>query len=404
MFDHILNTFMKSSDFYGEPNSPKNKEGQYQSQDEDQEDEAEDLVSEFADNVLLHEVPVAIPFQCYSITLKHRLIDSLGGVSRFVLTALAQENVTLETIKTITGLSGEHLEPFITRFIRLEWITEDRTLLTYKGRAIAKAILLVDQSTKVWIDSIKNMSGHPLILMSDHQLKSVLPDGVISLTPKKQGKVRNAKDQKERLEKFFLKLDKIQESGPPQKKIIIDDRNFICFLADAFDRERQVIYDNAADWYFELSVNDDEVSYLVAELPKGTEFDSKPSKGDLGVQFSLPCIMCNIKFDQQSKKYFDIPSDKNFYISLYSGALIEDKQILLEEGSGSPLGVHIDNEECKKLLENAFPECSPLVGRTVNLEVGFYSESISITNVLAHAEHDATFWRRFYMDVVEGLS
>lgn len=347
---------------------------------------------------------VAVPFQCYKLTLKHRLIDSLGGVSRFLLAALTQENVTLETIKIITALTDEHLEPFITRFIRLGWMSEDCTMLTQKGRAIAHATLLVDQSAKIWIDSINNVSGHPLILWNDHLLQNAMPDGVILLTPKKQGKAKNAKDQKERLEKLFLKLDKIQAAGQSKKKLPIDEKNFTCFLADAFDQAGQVIYDNAADWYFELNVHDDEAAHLIVTLPKGTEFDSESSVDDLAVHFSLPCITCEIKFDRKGEKYFDIPSDKSLCISLYSGALVKDRDILLEEGFDSPLDVHIGNEECKRLLENAFPECSPLVGRTVNLEMGFYTESISLTNILEYGEYEATFWRRSYLDSMGGLS
>ena len=398
MFDHILSAFMKSHPLYGamlnKTESTQNDEELSKTHSEDQETEDNCSKSEITGAVLLHDLSVAIPFQCYSITLKHRLIDSLGGVSRFVLAALTQENVTLETIKKITALTDEHLEPFTTRFIRLGWLTEDRTTLTQKGRAIAQATLLVDQSARVWIDSINTVVKNPFILLSDNNLQASIADGAVSLEPKKQGKARNAKHQKERIEKLFAKLDKARMAAAEEKRQRIDTSSFTKFLISIFEQKSQVIIDNAADWYFEVDVKDEEVLYLMTILPKGTPFDSDFNESDAAIQLSLPCLTCDIRFDQQSRKYFDVPNDRNLCLSLYSGALIEKKNVMLKEPSENFLSVYVDDEQCKAQLEKAFPSCSPLVSRTVNIETGFYAESISMGSIFMQAENESMPWGR----------
>ena len=398
MINHILSTLMKSRPLYGvilnKTVSPQEDEELSKTHSGDYETKDNSSKSEITGAVLLHDLSLAIPFQCYSITLKHRLIDSLGSVSRFVLAALTQENVTLETIKKITALTDDHLEPFITRFIRLGWMKEDCTMLTQKGRAIAQATLLVDQSVKVWIDSIDKAIANPFILLSDSKLQASIADGVATLTPKQQGKARNAKHQKERIERFFARLDKTRMVAAKEKGQRLDASSHTKFLISIFEQKSQVILDNAADWYFEAGVKDEDVLFLMTTLPKGTPFDSGFNKSDTGIQFSLPCITCDIRFDKQSRKYFDVPNDRILCISLYSGALIERNNVMLKEPCDNTLGVYVDDEYCRTKLENALPPCSPLVSRTVKLEAEFYTKSISVETILIQAENEAMPWGR----------
>jgi len=58
---------------------------------------------------LRRPIRLGLPFAVYELQLRHRLLDNLQSVSRFLLRALAR-GVTLDTILTVTALSAETID------------------------------------------------------------------------------------------------------------------------------------------------------------------------------------------------------------------------------------------------------------------------------------------------------
>ncbi|MGV8863205.1 MAG: hypothetical protein ACOH2T_18820 [Pseudomonas sp.] len=109
-------------------------------------------VSEYFQESTLTGVKVYLPVRQYEVTLKHRLLEQLGGFSRIILEALHDfAQAGRELIYSITGLTQQQLEPVTRRLEGLELIRG--AALTAKGKEM---VLIYNhlhrQSRLVWLD------------------------------------------------------------------------------------------------------------------------------------------------------------------------------------------------------------------------------------------------------------
>lgn len=122
-----------------------------------------------------------LPFQRYSLKVSHRLLDSLGGVSRFLLRAL-EKQLTLEQLAEVTGLSSRILLQqlrFLEQhgFVAIAGEGEAPTLAQRGARMVEVENLLSDFDPEVWLDSftLRRKDIH-LLLTPDPELLVHMPD------------------------------------------------------------------------------------------------------------------------------------------------------------------------------------------------------------------------------------
>ncbi|HAY08214.1 MAG TPA: hypothetical protein DCY26_16375 [Hyphomonas sp.] len=116
-------------------------------------------------------ITLLLPFQRYRLRFSHRLLDSLGGVSRFVLRALA-DGLALEQIAEVTALSHMVLLQQMTFLERHHFVSIARdtdapvvTLLERGARIIAVEQYLRQGDHRVWLDSftVDRNAAHLLV-------------------------------------------------------------------------------------------------------------------------------------------------------------------------------------------------------------------------------------------------
>lgn len=102
------------------------------------------------------ELAVYLPVRCYELTLKHRLLEQLGGFSHLLLDALTLlPEQGMEWVLDVTGLSAEQLRPVLTRMEGLGLIREAR--LSQHGKKLCNwKRLLHGQTRCVWLDAQHN--------------------------------------------------------------------------------------------------------------------------------------------------------------------------------------------------------------------------------------------------------
>lgn len=126
-------------------------------------------------------VRLLLPFRPYNLKISHRLLDSLGGVSRFLLRALDQPG-SLEQLAAVTGLPAEILLQqlrFLTQHGFVEMPEEGGgPVLAERGtRMIVVERLLRDCDQTVWLDTftLRRADVH-LMLAPDSKLLLDMPD------------------------------------------------------------------------------------------------------------------------------------------------------------------------------------------------------------------------------------
>lgn len=82
------------------------------------------------------DVETWLPLRTYKLTLRHKLLSELGEISHFILKLLKKDNIDLQQLELITGLSSKQLAPVIQRLeglklIRLNTLTDDGKLIAY---------------------------------------------------------------------------------------------------------------------------------------------------------------------------------------------------------------------------------------------------------------------------------
>jgi hypothetical protein len=129
-------------------------------------------------------VQLLLPFNRYSFKLSHRLLDSLGGVSRFVLRALA-DGLTLEQLAEVTGLSCaillhqlSFLEQHYFVSIDLSGTIPAATLNERGAKIVEVERRLRDFQQSVWLDAftLKRHAIHLLVTADPDHLARIPKD------------------------------------------------------------------------------------------------------------------------------------------------------------------------------------------------------------------------------------
>lgn len=120
-------------------------------------------------------VTFLLPFNPYTLKVSHRLLDSMGGVSRFILRALGQ-GLTLDQIVEVTGLSQStllHQLSFLEQhyFLKSDHSVEPHpvTTLTERGRRMIDVERRLEGFAQaIWIDgfTLKRHEAHLLVTTS----------------------------------------------------------------------------------------------------------------------------------------------------------------------------------------------------------------------------------------------
>lgn len=128
-------------------------------------------------------ITLLLPFQRYRLRFSHRLLDSLGGVSRFILRALA-EGMALEQIAEVMALSNTVLLQQMTFLEHHHFVCVTRdtdapvvTLLERGARMVAVEHYLRLGDHRVWLDSFTvDRNAVHLLIAPD-------PDSLIRIPP-----------------------------------------------------------------------------------------------------------------------------------------------------------------------------------------------------------------------------
>lgn len=126
-------------------------------------------------------VTLMLPFRRYTLRLSHRLLTSLGGVSRFMLRAL-EAGLTLDSLANITGLSDATLaqqQAFLVQhhFVRINPDdTHTPAMLSERGRRMIEVErLLQNEEQSIWLDAF-TLKRHAVHLIASPDPEHLLSD------------------------------------------------------------------------------------------------------------------------------------------------------------------------------------------------------------------------------------
>ena len=102
---------------------------------------------------------VYLPVRCYELTLKHRLLEQLGGFSHLLMDALTLfPTEGIAWVLQVTGLSQQQLQPILNRLDGLGLIKEGQ--LSRQGDVLTRwKRLLHGQRREMWLDGNHNSHG-----------------------------------------------------------------------------------------------------------------------------------------------------------------------------------------------------------------------------------------------------
>jgi hypothetical protein len=125
-------------------------------------------------------VTLLLPFHRYTLELSHRLLDSLGGVSRFLLLALA-DGLTLVQLAEVTGLSTGTLLQQLIFLEHHHFVTIDRAgpapvvTLGERGAAmVGVQRLLAGFKPVIWLDAF-TLKPHAIHLLTSQEQDKLIP-------------------------------------------------------------------------------------------------------------------------------------------------------------------------------------------------------------------------------------
>tara|TARA_R110000822_G_scaffold5639_4_gene24164 strand:- start:4966 stop:6027 length:1062 start_codon:yes stop_codon:yes gene_type:complete len=110
------------------------------------------IYSHFSCNIQ-ESLQAYLPVRRYELTLRHRLLDQLGGFSHLLLDALTlMPEQGIGWVTQITGLSGQQLQPILIRLNGLGLVDDDGHLTARAKHLIKCMKLLHGQARHLWLD------------------------------------------------------------------------------------------------------------------------------------------------------------------------------------------------------------------------------------------------------------
>lgn len=128
-------------------------------------------------------VTLMLPFRRYPLRLSHRLLTSLGGVSRFILRAL-EAGLTLDALADITGLSDATLMQQLAFLAQHHFVQIDSddphicASLSNRGRRMIEVERLLQRGEQsIWLDAF-TLKRHAVHLIANPDPEQLLPDPI----------------------------------------------------------------------------------------------------------------------------------------------------------------------------------------------------------------------------------
>ncbi|CEL29435.1 hypothetical protein SRM1_02786 [Pseudomonas fluorescens] len=239
-------------------------------------------------------VTFLLPFDRYSLTLSHRLLDSMGGVSRFLLRAIEQE-LSLAALIEVTALSESVLLNQLAylqahRYVQIEEGENGPLLwLTARGTSIVQVEhLLEDFSLTVWLDAF-TLSRHAahFVMFDDGTTNpqtlpaNDAPSTVVTNVPRRTGRAGRSRlfDDANRL-RGLLEQDGLKQ--------LLE----YCWGADC-----ELITSELEHWAFELGMDEGEqaglqvpIEYAAGELQLRLKTSNHHGKSDALPSLTLPVV------------------------------------------------------------------------------------------------------------------
>jgi len=255
-------------------------------------------------NLIRIDKPVTflLPFDRYSLTLSHRLLDSMGGVSRFLLRAIEQQ-LSLAALIDITALSEAVLLNQLAylqahHYLQVEESVDGLLLwLTPRGASIVQVERLLEGSRlSIWMDAF-TLSGHAAhMMMLDDCAKlappmpdSDAPSAVVVNVPRRTGRAGRARlfDDANRLRGL------LEQSGLKQ------------LLEHCWGADCELIASEFEHWAFELGKDEGEqaelqvpVEYAAGELLLRLKASGNQCKPGALPLLTLPVIELTHSYNQ----------------------------------------------------------------------------------------------------------
>jgi len=106
-----------------------------------------------------------LPVRGYKLKLQHRLLNELGEISHFIISALNHSTWVLNDFQLITGFSEQQIKPILQRLIGLGCLNQDGNL-TNLGRSLAYILQhLHQQEVSFWLDQRYKQRGDSIIML-----------------------------------------------------------------------------------------------------------------------------------------------------------------------------------------------------------------------------------------------
>ena len=233
-------------------------------------------------------VTFLLPFDRYSLTISHRLLDNMGGVSRFLLRAI-EEELNLAALTEVTGLSEAALLRQLIFLQSHQYLCVDEEVepvfkLTPKGaRVMQVERLLKDFEPTIWLDSftLAPQAAHLLLLgdpaAAKMRTETADVNGVAVRVPR-----RPAKPLGRSL--LFYEANRLRS--------LLDQRGLIALLAHHWGEDCKLIASEYPHWNVKLSATENEQSqvHLPVEYAPGDLVLRLHAEGSDGRKPDLPWV------------------------------------------------------------------------------------------------------------------
>jgi len=286
-----------------------------------------DSTHEEQDVIQIHEaVTLLLPFQCRTLRLSHRLLESLGGVSRFILSALSA-GLNLEQVAEVSGLPeaalGRQLA-FLSQHGFVDVPAEGRVpALGERGRRILEVERLLEHDLHpVWLDAF-TLRQQVVLLLAGLEPGALLPE------PPATGPCLAA--VMPRRTRAYLHFDEMN-----RLRTLLDAQALAGLLETLWPGSDALIQEELDHWDYELlRLVEPEIQYLPLSVPAGGLGLSMGASGrdPAWPLVSLPVLELETCFsrDPSLSWSIEVPETEHHLIELVSNGLLGPRRNVGDE-------------------------------------------------------------------------
>jgi hypothetical protein len=266
-------------------------------------------------------VVLLLPFHRYRLRLSHRLLESLGGVSRFILRALA-DGLSMANLVDVTGLSAELLEKQLSFLEQHHFVSVDHSGNVLGIRLKERGVTLVevdrrlhDWERTVWLDAftLKRPAIHFLVTNDPtcflrHPEDADFGESTVVQLPKKVHRYSHFDD--------YNRL-----------RTLMSQDTLIRLLEYCWDGAAELIAGEFEHWEYFLDKqdNDGEIDYFPASFAPG-ELVISPHSGPMTMlpDVLLPILRMTLKFIRPESFPWPttVPASSDQYLELISHGML----------------------------------------------------------------------------------